>query len=155
MYKWEFCGQCCVPDQQISDFGQSKFHYLNYILYVYIQDYGDLIRNISWNCNKECWQCLYPTVRPLAIVSIDVCHRMSNSPFSESRSSNNSVATDDKTLKAVYSALWNLALTSAKCREAMCSVNKFLNYLIKWLLEFENHMIFIEQVVGLSKCLVG
>lgn len=116
-----------------------------------------MIRNITWKCHKEKLVYLCRTLEPLAIASVDFSRRLSSSPrhFSESRSSNSSTATEDKTLNSVYSALWNLSLISSKCRKEMCSVDEFLQYLVHWLKVFDNQMIYIESVVGLSKCLVG
>lgn len=117
-----------------------------------------MIRNITWECDKERCLSLFPTVRPLAIASVDVSHRMSRpiGALSESCLSNSSSASDEKILNSIYSALWNMALSSSRCRETMCQVENFLVYLVKWLDgDYSGKMVFVKSLVGLSKCLIG
>ncbi|KAI6191091.1 hypothetical protein M3Y97_00190200 [Aphelenchoides bicaudatus] len=117
--------------------------------------YSDLLRNLSWNGDKEISLCLNKTVQPLATASVLIAQRrLSNPNFTESRSSNSSTFDDEKTLKSIYSTLWNLALPSLKARETMCSIKMFLHYLIEWLQDYNSCPSLIEPVVGLTKCLV-
>lgn len=116
-----------------------------------------MIQNVSWNADREQCLSLLPTVNPLALAAVEVSRRLmiSSNNFSDSHSSTSSSVSDDKILRAIYSALWNMALGSSKCREEMCIADQFLDRLVSWFAKFTPQMIFAEPMVGLAKCLVG